>query len=198
MSEQEKKGPGRPKTDEEVLATAKAMYESTRGMSLNEVAEKVGVGNSVLKKYASEQGWRKNRSFANMEPAAQAVADQYKARVEDAGPEITAEDKAKITEEITQKLAVDARAQMLDRHRREWAAPRAMSAEAVRMRDKNSLQAFERAKLAKITAETLKIVQDGERKAWGLDVGELPPGSVVVIERDATYPEKPLKDVTPK
>ena len=30
--------------------------------------------------------------------------------------------------------------------------------------------AFEDLKAAKITSETLKIVQDGERKAWGLDL----------------------------
>jgi hypothetical protein len=53
------------------------------------------------------------------------------------------------------------------------------------LRTEDTAKAFDRAKLAKITAETLMIVQNGERKAWGLDVGELPAGAVVVIERES-------------
>ncbi|MNN40803.1 hypothetical protein D3C76_1883940 [compost metagenome] len=51
------------------------------------------------------------------------------------------------------------------------------------MRETDPIKAMERAKLGKILAETLKLTQDGERKAYGIDVGELPAGQVVVIER---------------
>ena len=74
------------------------------------------------------------------------------------------------------RMSPDQRAQVLDRHRREWAAPRKLSYEAVQSRD------FEKAKLAKITAETLQIIQANERKAWGIEQGD-GDSNVFVIER---------------
>jgi hypothetical protein len=61
----------------------------------------------------------------------------------------------------TGERAVDLRAEILDRHRRAVTIARALSAAAVKTRD------CERAKLAKITIETMKLVQEGERRAWG-------------------------------
>jgi hypothetical protein len=43
--------------------------------------------------------------------------------------------------------------------------------EAIADREADHKEAFERAKLAKITAEMTAIQQAGERKAWGLDNG---------------------------
>lgn len=48
------------------------------------------------------------------------------------------------------------------RHKAEWERHKAIMDEALQNAD------FDRAKLAKITAETLKIRQDGERRAWGI------------------------------
>jgi hypothetical protein len=152
-------------------------------MSLKGVAEEVGLTKHAVTKACREEGWLKTHRNGELTPHAQAAADMFKARMSDFGPEASEEEKQLAVGEVIDKLAIDLRAEMLDRHRREWAAPRAMSAEAVRMRETDPEKSFTRAKLAKITAETLKIIQDGERKAWGLDVGELPPGSVVVIER---------------
>lgn len=76
------------------------------------------------------------------------------------------------------------REEIVERHRKEWSAPRGLSAEALRLRDTDPFKSFERAKLAKITAETLKMIQDGERQALGLDTKDNPKGHVVVIERD--------------
>lgn len=181
---------GRPPISDERMAAARALYEGTPGMTLERVARETGMNASTIGLRAKAENWRKNFGpDRQMTEAAQKAADMFKAKIEDAGPEITAEQKAVAAQEVAAELAMDERAKMLDRHRREWAAPRAMSAEAVRLRESNSVLAFERAKLAKITAETLKIVQDGERKAWGLDVGELPAGAVVVIEREAPAPD---------
>lgn len=165
------------------------MYETTPGLSIGGVAEKTGISKTTLAGFASRDKWRKGpKCLPPMEAEAQAVADRIGQKLEDLGPEASAEQRMAAVEEEVKDVATDMRAQLLDRHRREWAAPRAMSAEAVQMRKTKPDEAFNRAKLAKITAETLKIVQDGERKAWGLDVGELPAGAVVVIERDNTYP----------
>lgn len=171
---------------EDRYAAARALYEGTPGMTFKLLAEQTGMGKTTLERRSRVENWKKN--YASLKPgemteAAQRAADLFNRKIEEFGPEVTAEQKAQAVAEVTHEVAVDARAEMLDRHRREWAAPRAMSAEAVRLRDQDPIRAFDRAKLAKITAETLKLVQDGERKAWGLDVGEVPPGSVVVIER---------------
>lgn len=162
---------------------ARALYEGTPGMTMAKLAEKTGLGKSSLERKANEQGWKKNFVMGQMTEEAQKAADMFAQKVDEFGPEITAEEKQKIATEVVHQVAVDVRAEVLDRHRREWAIPRKLSQEAVLLRDLKPGEAFDRAKMAKITAETLKILQDGERKAWGLDVGELPPGDVLVIER---------------
>lgn len=75
--------------------------------------------------------------------------------------------------------SVEIVATVLDRHRREWSAARALSIEAIR--DRN----FDKAKLAKITAETIGIIQAGERKAYGIEDSDKTPvrPTVVVVER---------------
>lgn len=178
-----KKDPSYGSIPQSRIAAARALYEGTPGMTLKMLAEKTGLGKTTCERYANNEGWKKNHKFGDMTPEAQAAADRFERKMEEFGPEATADDVSRAVAEVVHEVAVDARAEMLDRHRREWAAPRAMSAEAVRMRDTDADKAFHRAKMAKITSETLKIIQDGERKAWGLDVGEVPPGSVVVIER---------------
>ena len=58
--------------------------------------------------------------------------------------------------------ASDAKAAVIVRHKTEWERHQALIDEALAAGD------FDKAKLAKITAETLKIRQEGERRAWGI------------------------------
>ena len=51
---------------------------------------------------------------------------------------------------------------IIRRHREEWNKIRILIEDAVTEQDADAV------KLAKITAETLKIRQEGERKAWGI------------------------------
>lgn len=60
----------------------------------------------------------------------------------------------------------DRRRAVVARHKEEWDRHQSLIDEAVTKGD------FEKAKLAKITAETIKIRQEGERKAWGLESKE--------------------------
>lgn len=64
----------------------------------------------------------------------------------------------------------DLRAEVIARHRQEWRVVAALRNEALAIRNTDAALAFEKAKLAKITSEMTKIQQDGERKAWGLDI----------------------------
>lgn len=164
-------------------AAARALYEGTPGMTFPQLAKETKIGTSTLQRKANEDGWVKARDpakLAEMSVAAQEVADRFTGKVAEYGDEISADQKAAAVAETVQDTAVLERAKVLDRHRREWAAPRKLSYEAVQNRD------FERAKLAKITAETLKIIQESERRCWGLDqpAEADSKNTVVVIERE--------------
>jgi len=74
-------------------------------------------------------------------------------------------------------LVVDHNADLLELHRGEWESVRALAFEAIRQRN------FETAKLAKISSEILRNVQDGERKAYGLDSTD-PSSRIIVIDRN--------------
>lgn len=58
--------------------------------------------------------------------------------------------------------AADRKAAVIARHKQEWEDHARWVQQALDAGD------FEAAKLAKITAETIKIRQEGERKAWGI------------------------------
>lgn len=171
---------------EDRYVAARALYEGTPGMTLKDAATRTGMGKSTLERRANSEGWKK--CFGNLKPGemtadAQAAADLFSRMLDEYGPEVTAEETALVTEQAVYDVAIDIRGQLLDRHRLEWAAPRAMSAEAVRLRTTDEDKAFNRAKLAKITAETLKIIQDGERRAHGMDPAGDGSNAIVVIDR---------------
>ena len=71
----------------------------------------------------------------------------------------------------------DKRAEVTARHRSEWKNIAAIRNEALAIRNTNPDLAMTKSKLAKINAETTAIQQQGERKAWGLDI-LVDPGSV--------------------
>lgn len=68
----------------------------------------------------------------------------------------------------SEQAAVDLRTRLIQMHRDEWKAVRALAYRA--MEEGKAATGFEKAKFAKIASETLKNVQDGERRAWSLDV----------------------------
>ena len=72
--------------------------------------------------------------------------------------------------------AADEKVAVIIRHREEWETQRALVTTAIEKND------FDKAKLAKITAETLKIRQEAERKAWGIrDVDAQPDGGALTV-----------------
>lgn len=171
------------KYGDDVIAAARALYEGDPAITKRQVAEEMGVPYATLDKWSkggdtgTGEKWAKRTD--NMSERAQAVADGYKGKLSELGPEITTEQQKQVMDETADETAVELRAKVLERHRKEWGIPRGLVNEAVKARD------FNKAKLAKITSETLKLIQDGERKAWGIDSG--PDGATkvqVVIERE--------------
>jgi len=168
---------------EERFAAARVLYETTPGMTMAKCAEEVGVSNRALEERSRKDGGWAKRSLmppTGMTEAAQQVADQYSSKLANYGESVTPEERAAALKETAVEVAVDLRAQVIDRHRKEWRIVDVLLGEHVKARD------FDKAKLTKITAEALAIKQMNERKAWGIDVKGEEPGSqnvTVVIER---------------
>lgn len=187
MSEEPKpkKRPGNPnpaqhRIPEERYAAARIIYESVPGMSYAKLADQTGISERSLEEKSRKEGWKKSPLLPdkNMTEQAQAVADQYAGKLAEYGPEAGAQQKHEAMVQTAQEFAVAERAKILDRHRREWGAVRNLLYDSVKGR-----QFADISKLAKISAETLAIIQANERKAWGLKDEEQPTGVTIVIDR---------------
>lgn len=64
----------------------------------------------------------------------------------------------------------DLRAEVTARHRAEWKNIAILRQEALNLRNTDLDKSMFKMKLAKVAAETTAIQQQGERKAWGLDI----------------------------
>lgn len=173
---------GRTRYGDDVKAAARALWEGDPLISKRQVADEMKIPYATVDRWSKGDEGRGevwSKSTADMSERAHAAANEYKGKLSELGPEITTEQQQQAETDAAEQTAVELRAKVLDRHRKEWDAPRKLSYEAIK--DRN----FDRAKLAKITAETLKLIQDGERRAWNIDSG--PDGAskvTVVIERE--------------
>lgn len=152
--------------------TARALYESGR-MTIRQVAAEIGVSSRTVERWSATDGWARVKNTPELSERAHRVASRLAEIPEDAKPE----ERRKVVDAVTEQQAVDERAALLVRHRREWQYPRALLVEAIKGRD------TEKAKIAKAAAETTRIIQSGERLAWGLDT-DAGTKVQVVIERE--------------
>lgn len=195
------------KTNAANWAIARARWEGEPRCSYADLADFLGISKQAIGKRAIKEGWTKKLNLTAIAGRAHTAADRNVVReavdvpklpgaVDDQPPPgatlpsseaalgITPHaipDSKNATPEMlaraVEDAAVDARAQILKRHRTEWVAPRNQVYKALKSTD------IDQAKLAKLAAETLKLIQDGERKAWGLDAGDTEGQVRIVIER---------------
>lgn len=162
------------------IGAARILYEGTHGMTIAQLADITQIAPRTLKIYSRDQNWKKDletKSGGTTE-AAQQAAELFKGQ--EVERETDGKTDAEAAAELVEPLPTE-RDELLKRHKAEWSVPRTMASEAVRLRTTNPMQAFERAKMAKITAESLQIIQNGERRAHGIDK---PDGEgTVVVER---------------
>lgn len=161
-------------------------------MKLQDVAKEVGVGVSALMKWKQADGWKPfAKALPEISARAGALADSWKLKMSELGKPLDDEVAgAEAAREVALDVAANVRAQVLDRHRKEWAAPRNIAYQAIQESKQDVGKAFERAKLAKITSETLTLIQAGECKAFGI-TAEARGGdgaTVVVVERGRALP----------
>ena len=145
---------------------ARKKWEVGPALNFVDIAKELGVTRQAVQRRAKREGWTRRATTREVVEKAHVKADRSTADLHDVSDR-------KLTE-----VAVDLRAKVLERHRKEWDGVRQRVYEALRSGD------FDRAKLGKISAESIRIIQDGERKAWGLDVPAEQSGEVrVVVER---------------
>lgn len=171
-------------------AAARAIYEATPGATCSLVHQQLGgkVPESTIRRWKAEDGWKSvARTVTDLPARAAALANSFKVKMSELGKPLSDEVAAQeASRDVAVQHAVDIRAGVLDRHRKEWSAPRKLAYDAIQLSNKgDQTGAFERAKLAKITAETLQIVQVGECRAFGLNEAArgADGGTVVVIDR---------------
>lgn len=141
--------------------TIRAEYEA--GSSMGKLSDKYGVDKAAISRRAKKEAWTQDVTGA----VDRAVDAKVNRIVNTVDPEKRAAAIA---------AAADLKVSVINRHREEWARHHELIAEAVANRD------FDTAKLAKITAETLKIRQEAERKAWGIrDVDAQPDGGALTV-----------------
>ena len=125
----------------------RAEYEV--GSSMGELSRKHGVDKAAISRRAKKEGWTQDLSGA--------VDRLAEAKVNGIVNTVDPQKKAEAVD-----AAADRKADVIQRHRDAWPKIKALNAQAIEAQD------FNAAKLAKITAETERIIQDGERKAWGI------------------------------
>ena len=150
---------------------ARLAYTTTPAQ-FDEIAESLGVSTRTVMRWSAADGyWRKIQSPE--------LTQQVEARANGIA-EAKAERDAILADQA-REVAVDLRVGVIERHRKELQAIRALIMDAIRSRD---LQA---ARFAKTTAQTLEILQRSERRAWGLDAGEVDEVNhtpvTIIIER---------------
>lgn len=174
------------------MAAARALFESIPLSTIQSVAAEVGVLLYWVRRWKREGDWKKAvRAMPDLSARAGQLADSFKTKMSELGKPLDPAAAQSVASEIADGFAVDVRAQVLDRHRKEWAAPRKIAYDAIQQAGKGDVAAaFERAKLAKITAETLTLVQGGECRAYGIN-HESRAGdgqTIVVVERGRSGP----------
>lgn len=161
----------------DVRAACRLMYETTP-LTLEEVAKEVGLSSRTVKRYSTaDGGWRK-LAAPGLSKRAHEAADKVAASVENLPPDATIERRREALAATAENVAIDERAQLLAKHRRQWGIVDGLVAEAVRSRDLNA------AKLADTVCRTISNKQKGERVSWGLEAGEGDQKVHVIIERE--------------
>lgn len=186
----------------EQWARARLQWESEPLVTYADIAEDLGIRRQSVRERAVRDGWQRRLNLQAIAEKAHAQADSKFTYLPVDSPEqmtlpvagsseisVRATSRATLpnppaglpTEQAqvaVETSAVEQRAEVLTKHRRELLAVRSQIYSAIKNSD------IEAAKRAKILAEGVKVLHETERRAWGLDA-ELPkpgaPGSAVKV-----------------
>lgn len=161
-------------------------WAADQGLNFKMIADRFGMTKQAIQRRAGREGWKRvdpNESEVQqaMRTRADAKSVANPASVEVLPPEETPAPPGKPTPRAKQ-AAIEARATIIDRHRRELNIPRNRIYKASQETD--IAKATSEAKLAKLMAEGLAIVQANERKAWSLDGDQTRTIRIIQSRRD--------------
>jgi hypothetical protein len=145
-----------PRLTADQWAAARIRWEADPGLTCDALGKSLGVSGEAVRKRCKAEGWARARSLADVSRRAQFKADAKLAA--QVGREVGSP-----TEKAARELAEDIRADLIERHRADWAEHRQ------HFRTADIAADFDLGKSAKISAEMLAIRQKGERAAYGLD-----------------------------
>lgn len=171
-------------------AAARVLYEGDPAATVATVATAMSVPIKLVRHWRAEdesagKPWQKvQRRMPDLTGRAAEAADALGTTLAETGQELsTPAEAADIARQAADRFAVDLRGQVIDRHRREWAGPRKIAYKAMKEAETDTDQAFYTARVAKTLAETLTLVQAGERNAHGIKAGDIDMPAFV-IDRD--------------
>lgn len=153
----------------EQWAEARLMWESDIAVTFEDVAEQFGCTPAAVGQKAKKEGWERHPDLRSVTERAQIKADaKTLAQTLD-------ETLAGKYKKAAREAAEDIRADIIHRHRADWAGHRKLFGMEEIKAD------FNEGKSAKISAEMILIRQRGERAAYGMDEGDT--SQAIVIER---------------
>lgn len=186
----------RQKISDEKWAQARARWEAEPKLNFADIGEMLGVSKQAVQLQAKKNGWVKRLGMDAIVSRAHAIAD--KAIEQDsvgeptqgvplvAGgskkpalpePKFEAGSPPEKLAAAAEDASIAARAELISRHRKETNNARALLYGAMRTK------LYEDAKTAKAVIEGMKILQETERKAWGIEGSDDDKAVRVVIER---------------
>lgn len=144
-----------PRLTADQWAAARIRWEADPGLTFDALGKSLGVSHAAVGQRARREGWARDPNLADVSRRAQFKADQR--ALAKLSPQVSAESSK------TRELAEDIRADLIERHRADWAEHRQY------FRTADIAADFDLGKSAKISSEMLAIRQKGERAAYGLD-----------------------------
>ena len=175
---------------------ARAIWEADPAMEFQDIAALLGCSAAAVGQRAAKQGWRKGNSTAE---AAMQVIEGHAEVIVNSPPPKAKPSKPKPPKPEPMPLVVpdiDLSAisatdgevrEVVARHRTELMESRRLIYRAASMKDENGEplgleMAIEYARLGKLTADGLRVIQEMERKAWGLDQQQQAPVTIVFAQ----------------
>lgn len=184
---------------------ARLQWEGEPLLTYADIAKDLGISRQSVRERAGKDGWQRRLDLQAVAEKAHAQADskftyspvdspeQAPLPVADAAefvrrapilpsslPQVPPGVPIEQAQAAVEKAAVDQRSEVLTKHRKEILHVRQLAYDSIAEMRKPSGdpdRAFHKGRHAKVIAETMKLVQDAERKAWGLDAEPPKPGA---------------------
>jgi len=197
--------------NKEQWVLVRTLWESDPVITFAEIAEQLGVTRQCVRQRSVKDKWQKRLDMGVIEAKAHAVADSKVTENSREGgsqalpvymtPEKLTDRPAHNRElpvipegsspeqagQIAEDAAVAKRAAVIERQRVEWNHVRKLTYDAIRLAGKKG--ALESARYAKTVSEAMKLVQEGERRAWGMETeggnggGKTPPAATIIVHQ---------------